>query len=125
MQLLPRWLGSQKPAHEAELEQEVTRLQATLVRCRNAAGFWGRLRPPFKAAIVVLILAAGFVLGAYSGPLRQATSTCGRARASAAASASAAFAPISSRNTPPRSTWRGRWPRPATPAPAPCSGSSI
>lgn len=72
MQLLPRWLGSQKPAHEAELEQQVTRLQATLVRCRNAAGFWGRLRPPFKAAIVVLTLAAGFVLGAYSGPLRQA-----------------------------------------------------
>ncbi len=72
MQLLPRWLGSQKASHEAELEQEVTRLQATLVRCRNAAGYWGRMSWPFKAATVVLILAAGVVLGAYSGPLRQA-----------------------------------------------------
>ena len=92
MQLLPRWLGSQKPSHEAELEQEVTRLQATLVRCRNAAGFWGRMRWPFKAATVVLILAAGVVLGAYSGPLRQAIVDLRTSSGFGGSDANAAFA---------------------------------
>jgi hypothetical protein len=99
MLLLPRWSGLRRDrAHEAELEGQVTALQVALAQCRSAAGQWTRLRTPLKAAIVVLILAMGFVLGAYSDPLRQPTVDFGRIVGIATPNADAAFAAYQERN---------------------------
>jgi TPR repeat protein len=99
MSLLPRWSGlGRHRAHEAELEEQVTALHAALAQCRNAAGYWTRLRTPFKAAIVVLILAVGFVLGAYSGPLKQSVIDLARSLGSGSPNAGAAFAAYQERD---------------------------
>jgi TPR repeat protein len=99
MPLLPRWSGlGRDRAHEAELEKQVTALQMALARCRTAAGSWARLRTPLKAAVVVLILAAGFLLGAYSGPLKQSLINVGRSVGLARPNADAAFAAYQGRD---------------------------
>jgi TPR repeat protein len=99
MSLLPRWSGLRRhQAHEAELEEQVTALQAALAQCRTAAGYWARLRTPLKAAIIVLILAVGFLLGAYSGPLEQSVMNLGRSVGLARPNADAVLAAYQERN---------------------------
>jgi hypothetical protein len=75
MSLLPRWrsfgLGRDR-ADEAVLKERVTALQAALDKCKATAGRWTELRLGFVAAIAMVCLALGFVLGLYSGPLKQA-----------------------------------------------------
>src|SRR6266511_1990376 len=75
MSLLPRWrsfgLGRNR-AEEAALQERVTALQTALARCKATARRWTELRGGLVAAIAALMLALGFVLGLYSGPLKQA-----------------------------------------------------
>jgi TPR repeat protein len=75
MSLLPRWrsfgLGRDR-ADEAVLKERVTALQAALDKCKATARRWTELRLGFVAAIAMVCLALGFVLGLYSGPLKQA-----------------------------------------------------
>jgi uncharacterized protein len=75
MSLLPRWrsfgLGRGR-ADEAALEERVTALQAALATCKDTARRWARWRHGLVAATAAICLALGFVLGVYSGPLKQA-----------------------------------------------------
>ena len=75
MSLLPRWrsfgLGRGR-ADEAALEERVTALQAALATCKDTARRWARWRHGLVAATAAICLALGFVLGLYSGPLKQA-----------------------------------------------------
>jgi TPR repeat protein len=99
MSLFPRWSELRKHrAHEAELEEQVSALQAALAQCRTAAGHWARLRTPFKAALVVLIMGLGFMLGAYSGPIKQSIVDLARGLVSASPNPGAAFAAYQERD---------------------------
>ena len=67
MSLLPR-LGLRRHREEEELRERVSALQAALDTCRGAARRWTGLRLSVVAAIVMLALAAGFMIGTYTGP---------------------------------------------------------
>jgi Sel1 repeat len=75
MSLLPRWrsfgLGRDR-ADEAALKERVSALQAALATCKDTARRWSRWRHGFVTAIATVSLVLGFVLGLYSGPLKQA-----------------------------------------------------
>jgi TPR repeat protein len=99
MSLFPRWSRLRKHReHEAELEEQVTALQAALSQCRNAAGYWARLRAPLKAAIILLLLALGFVLGMLSDTLWQSVADRGGSASSAVPNGGAAFAAYQERD---------------------------
>ena len=75
MSLLPRWRGfglGRGRADEAALEERVTALQAALATCKDTARRWARWQHGLVTATAALCLALGFVLGVYSGPLKQA-----------------------------------------------------
>jgi uncharacterized protein len=73
MSLLQRFGIGKSRANEALLEEQVTALQAALARCKGVATRWQRRRRGLMAAVMVLTLALGFVLGVYREPIIQAT----------------------------------------------------
>jgi uncharacterized protein len=79
MALMARWrtfgLGRQR-AEEAQLAQRVTALQSALAQCRSTARHWWDVRTGIMAA---LMLALGFTLGVYSGPLTHSAVKMARA----------------------------------------------
>jgi uncharacterized protein len=74
MALMPRWrsfgLGRDR-ADEAALKERVGALQAALATCKDTATRWARWRYAVVTATAALCLALGFVLGLYSGELKQ------------------------------------------------------
>jgi TPR repeat protein len=90
MSILPRWRDfglRRERADEAALHQRVTALQAALENCKGAARRWTELRWGLVSAIAAVALAAGFMLGVYSGPLMQALGFGAPAQDAAAANA--------------------------------------
>jgi hypothetical protein len=73
MSLLQRFGIGKARTEEAILEEHITALQAALTRCRGVAARWKRMRRDLMAALAVVMLALGFVLGVYRDPLKQAT----------------------------------------------------
>jgi hypothetical protein len=71
MSLLQRFGIGKVRTDEAVLEERVTALQSALARCSEVAARWKRKRRDLMAALAVLMLALGFVLGAYREPLKQ------------------------------------------------------
>src|SRR5262245_66223481 len=67
MSLLPR-LGLRRHREEQELRARVSAPPAAVDTCRGPAKRWTGLRLSAIAAIVVLGLGAGYLLGAYTGP---------------------------------------------------------
>src|SRR2546430_3356943 len=51
--------------------EQVTALQAALSRCRDVAMHWKHMQRGLIAAVAVLMLVLGFVLGTYREPLKQ------------------------------------------------------
>jgi uncharacterized protein len=72
MSLLQRFGIGMGRSEEAVLAQQLTALQSALARCKDVASYWKRKRRDLMAALAVLMLALGFVLGVYSEPLKQA-----------------------------------------------------
>jgi hypothetical protein len=70
--LLQRFGIGKGRANEAHLEEQVTALQTALARCRGVATRWKRMRRDLMAAVMVVMLALGFVLGVYREPITQA-----------------------------------------------------
>src|SRR5262249_1625186 len=71
MALLPLFRSRTR---EAELEHRVYPLQAALPQCKSRAraGTWWRMRVRFTVAVAVVAMAAGFALGVYRHPIKQA-----------------------------------------------------
>jgi hypothetical protein len=72
MSLLQRFGIGKSRTEEAVLAEELTALQSALARCKDVATRWKRMRRDLMAALAVLMLALGFVLGVYSKPLKHA-----------------------------------------------------
>jgi hypothetical protein len=71
MSLLQRFGLGKARENEVLLEEQVVALQAALASCKGVATRWKRTRSELMAAIVVIMLGLGFVLGAYREPLTQ------------------------------------------------------
>src|SRR6516164_6720114 len=76
MALLPLFRGRTR---EAELEHRVYALQAALARCKGVARSWWNMRVRFTVAVALVTvavalvaMAAGFALGVYRHPIKQA-----------------------------------------------------
>jgi uncharacterized protein len=69
--LLQRLGIGRSRTEEAALVEHLTALQSALARCKDVASRWKRMRRDVIAAVAVLMLALGFVLGVYSAPLKQ------------------------------------------------------
>ena len=69
MALLPLFRNR---THEAELERRVFALQAALNQCKGVARTWWSMRVRFTVAVALVAMAAGFALGVYRHPIRQA-----------------------------------------------------
>jgi len=72
MSLLQRLGIGKGRAEESIRAEQVTALRAALNKCRDVATYWKRMQRGLMAAVAVLMLALGFVLGAYREPLTQA-----------------------------------------------------
>src|SRR5262249_3120089 len=57
---------------EAELEHRVYALQAALDQCKGVARSWWSMRVRFTVAVALVAMAAGFALGVYRHPIKQA-----------------------------------------------------
>src|SRR5262249_62146834 len=57
---------------EAELEHHVYALQAALDQCKGVARSWWSMRVRFTVAVALVAMAAGFALGVYRHPIKQA-----------------------------------------------------
>jgi TPR repeat protein len=71
MALLPRWRLGRDRADEAALKERVGALQAALATYKDTATSWARWRYGVLAVTAALCLTLGFVLGLYSGQLKQ------------------------------------------------------
>ena len=69
MPLLPRFALSRTRAHQAELEQKVTALQAALNQCKGVAKRYQGTRYEMIAVVAAIGLALGFAAGVYRKPL--------------------------------------------------------
>jgi hypothetical protein len=66
------FLGFGRRRKAEDLEQRVSRLQAALTQCKQAAGRWTAFWREVTGAVAVLMLAIGFTLGVYHEPIQQA-----------------------------------------------------
>src|SRR5262249_16672452 len=57
---------------EAELEHRVYALQTALDQCKGVARSWWSMRVRFTVAVALVAMAAGFALGVYRHPIKQA-----------------------------------------------------
>src|SRR5262249_43795187 len=57
---------------EAELEHRVYALQAALDQCKGVARSWWSMRVRFTVAVALVARGAGFALGGYGHPIKQA-----------------------------------------------------
>ena len=71
MTLLPRFAFSLHQAQAAQLERQVSALQAQLDHCAGVARRWKKARRGIVASVATAALMAGVVLGAYREPLLQ------------------------------------------------------
>src|SRR5215467_2107725 len=69
MALLPLFRSRTR---EAELEHRVYALQAALAQCKGVARSWWSMRVRFTVAVALVAMAAGFALGVYRHPIKQA-----------------------------------------------------
>jgi len=69
MALLPLFRSRTR---EAELEHRVYALQAALAQCKGVARSWWNMRVRFTVAVALVAMAAGFALGVYRHPIKQA-----------------------------------------------------
>src|SRR5262245_31017781 len=69
MALLPLFRSRTR---EAELEHRVYALQAALDQCKGVARSWWSMRVRFTVAVALVAMAAGFALGVYRHPIKQA-----------------------------------------------------
>src|SRR6516165_8449200 len=69
MALLPLFRSRTR---EAELEHRVYALQAALAQCKGVARTWWSMRVRFTIAVALVAMAAGFALGVYRHPIKQA-----------------------------------------------------
>ena len=69
MALLPLFRSRTR---EAELEHRVYALQAALAQCKGVARTWWSMRVRFTVAVALVAMAAGFALGVYRHPIKQA-----------------------------------------------------
>src|SRR5262249_38985832 len=67
--LLPLFTNATR---EAELEHRVYALQAALAQCKGVARSWWSMRVRFTVAVALVAMAAGFALGVYRHPIKQA-----------------------------------------------------
>jgi TPR repeat protein len=67
--LLQRFGIHKGRAEEQPLERQVTALQAALAKCRDVATRGKRMRHELTAAVAVLMLASGLMLGVYYAPI--------------------------------------------------------
>jgi hypothetical protein len=72
MSLLQRLGFGKEPTENAIRAEQVTALQAALSRCRDVAMHWKHMQRGVMAAVAVLMLVVGFVLGTYREPIKQA-----------------------------------------------------
>src|SRR6516225_5945556 len=69
MALLPLFRSRTR---EAELEHRVYALQAALDQCKGVARTWWSMRVRFTVAVALVAMSAGFALGVYRHPIKQA-----------------------------------------------------
>src|SRR6516165_2033644 len=69
MALLPLFRSRER---EAELEHRVYALQTALAQCKCVARSWWSMRVRFTVAVALVAMAAGFALGVYRHPIKQA-----------------------------------------------------
>jgi uncharacterized protein len=69
MALLPLFRSR---TNEAELERRVYALQAALDQCKGVARQWWSMRVRFTVAVALVAMSAGFALGVYRHPIKQA-----------------------------------------------------
>ena len=69
MALLPLFRSR---THEVELERRIYALQAALDQGKGVARTWWSMRVRFTVAVGLVAMAAGFALGVYRHPIRQA-----------------------------------------------------
>src|SRR6516164_3532448 len=69
MALLPLFRSRER---EAELEHRVYALQAALDQCKGVARTWWSMRVRFTIAVALVAMSAGFALGVYRHPIKQA-----------------------------------------------------
>src|SRR6516162_4466365 len=69
MALLPLFRSRER---EAELEHRVHALQTALAQCKGVARSWWSMRVRFTVAVALVAMAAGFALGVYRHPIKQA-----------------------------------------------------
>ena len=69
MALLPHFRSRTR---EAELEHRVYALQAALDQCKGVARSWWSMRVRFTVAVALVAMSAGFALGVYRHPIKQA-----------------------------------------------------
>jgi len=66
-----QWFGRSRDPAEAALEARVSALQTALVKCKEVASRWTRMRRELMAGTAVLFLVVGFTLGVYHEPIQQ------------------------------------------------------
>src|SRR5215467_5996096 len=76
MALLPLFRNR---TNEAELEHRVYALQTALAQCKGVARSWWSMRVRFTVAVALVAMAAGFALGVYRHPIKQAFVTSAEA----------------------------------------------
>jgi TPR repeat protein len=102
MTLLPRFAFSGQHAQAAQLERQVSALQARLDHCAGVATRWKATRCSIVAGVAAGALMAGVVLGAYREPLLQPTKGLAESVgiAAAPANADAAYAAYQNNDYP-------------------------
>jgi uncharacterized protein len=102
MTLLPRFAFSGQQAQAAQLERQVSALQARLDHCAGVAKRWKATRCGIVAGVAAGALMAGVVLGAYREPLLQPTKDLAESVgiAAAPANADAAYAAYQNNDYP-------------------------
>src|SRR5262245_34268125 len=102
MALLPRFAFAHQQAQAAQLERQVSALQARLDHCAGVARRWKATRCGIVAGVAAGALTAGGVLGAYRQQLLQPTKDLAQSVgiAAAPASADAAYAAYQNNDYP-------------------------